>query len=71
MKSIQEQGDLEVVFKARDGEQKCSRLALNYVSDFYKKQLDGRDNHENPPVFNYSKDTIKYFLDFLWKCLVF
>ena len=67
MKYIQEQGDLEVVFKALDGVQKCSRLALNYASDFYAEQLNGRDSHDNPPVFNYdySKQTVKNYLDLM------
>ena len=68
VRTFQEQGaDLEVVFKCKDGEQRCSRMVLMYNSDFFSAQLKGRDNMGNPPVFKYDfeKITIRRFLDWM------
>ena len=69
VQAYQEQGaDLEVVFKCSDGEQRCSRLVLNCVSQFFTEQLDARDRMENEPIFNYPdypKRIIKGFLDLM------
>ena len=56
---------MEVVFKCKDGEQRCSRMVLMYNSDFFSAQLKGRDNMGNPPVFKYDFETatIRRFLD--------
>jgi len=64
----QEQGnELDVVFQCRDGEQRCSRVVLNFMSDYYTEQLDARQRMGNPLVFNYDyqKCTIKQFLDMM------
>jgi len=63
-----EQGkELEVIFQCKDGEQRCSRLALNSKSDYFTEQLEGRDRMKNKPVFNYEypKQVVKNFLDIL------
>ena len=67
--AYQEQGiDLEVVFKCSDGEQRCSRLVLSCVSQFFADQLNARDRMKNEPIFNYPdypKRIIKSFLDLM------
>lgn len=61
----EQQNELDVVFKCSDGEQRCSRLVLNLVSQFYTEQLEGRDRLGNKAEFNYdfSKECVKAFLD--------
>ena len=65
----QEQGkNLDVIFVCQDGEQRCSRLTLNLMSDFYAAQLEGRDKLKNEPVFTYEKypkQVVKTFLDIM------
>ena len=67
--AYQEQGsDLEVVFKCSDGEQRCSRLVLSCVSQFFADQLDARDRMKSELIFNYldyPKRIIKSFLDLM------
>ena len=59
---------MDVIFVCEDGEQRCSRLTLNLMSDFYTAQLEGRDRLNNEPVFTYKqypKQVIKTFLDIM------
>ena len=53
------------MFKCTDGEQRCSRIVLNAVSDFFTDQLNGRERMGNELTFsyNFAKVTIKTFLD--------
>ena len=61
LNNLKEQGkELEVLFKCVDGEQRCSRLVLNYTSTFFDKQLKGRDRMGNEPVFNYDYPKVWY-----------
>ena len=44
---------LQVIFKCKDGELRCSRVVLSLTSDYFNDQLEGRDRMGNEPVFNY------------------
>lgn len=64
----EQQDDLDVVFKCSNGqEQRCSRLVLNSISEFFTGQLEARERLNNPTEFNYdfSKECVKAFLDYM------
>merc|ERR1712106_80352 len=59
--AYQEQREsLEVQFTCVDGVQLCSRAVLEMYSDFFSKQLEGRDRFGNRYEFTYAKGAAEY-----------
>ena len=50
-KTKAQESQLGVIFRCKDGDQRCSTHALYFMSDYYSHQLDALDRFENEIIF--------------------